>query len=624
MKLFRFFLFLPLCCLSFFVNCKTTDDIFIIENNFLYVEYIKFDESIVIQDKRSSQEWIFFVPQQELIFDKDKFFPEKKVLSFTVKKNDHAYNLLLELSEDSPEIICTTEISEKNKVSEAFNTSFVPVPQNFSELILSVQAGLNIKEKRFNANVKYGGGWPMPFVGQLDGESGVMAIVETPNDFKIKKKGNSLIARWISEKGKFGYSRKIRYIFFDQAGYVKMAKKYREYAEQKGLLKKLKDKNGKRNDNIAKLVGSVNVWYWGKNKREFAKELKKSGINKVLFSNVGHRNDIKYLNTLGYLTSKYDNYKDVWPPIYHNVTKRHEGWPEALVLDENGEWIKGWTIKRGLKEYPGGVVCSKEGLKMARKRIPAELKNRPYTARFIDTLTCSYWKECYNPEHPTTRTEDIEFKMKILDFCSNEMGLVTGSENGVDCAVPYCDYFEGMMSIGKGRLPDSGRNVAAVEYMEPTDDFLKYQVGHECRIPLWELVYHDCVVSTWYWGDSNNRIPEYWWKKDLFNILYGNMPLWAIRNYKHWKQYKDRFIESYNHVCPVFEKVGFAEMLSHRFLTEDRTVQETVFSNNVRIIVNFGEKTYALSKSELLVPDRGYLVIENNKILKTGRYAKEI
>ena len=210
--------------------------------------------------------------------------------------------------------------------------------------------------------------------------------------------------------------------------------------------------------------------------------------------------------------------------------------------------------------------------------------------------------------------------MALLGFCSNELGLVTGSEDGVDAAVPFVDYFEGMMSPGLGRLPESGRNVGAVKYMPPTEEFLKFQVGEEYRIPLWELVFHDAVVSTWYWGDSSNRIPEVWWRRDLLNILYGNMPLWAIRDWDHWKELKDKFVKSYQNVGPVFEKVGFLEMLDHRFVTEDKAVQETRFEGDIRVFVNFNESAeFEVKEFGYIIPAKGFVVFEKGKVWKEGK-----
>ena len=76
-----------------------------------------------------------------------------------------------------------------------------------------------------------------------------------------------------------------------------------------------------------------------------------------------------------------------------------------------------------------------------------------------NATTASPWRECYDPQHPMTRTESRQFKMDLLRFVSEECGLVTGSETGHEAAVPYVHYFEGMLSLGPYRVPDSGRDM---------------------------------------------------------------------------------------------------------------------------------------------------------------------
>ena len=43
----------------------------------------------------------------------------------------------------------------------------------------------------------------------------------------------------------------------------------------------------------------------------------------------------------------------------------------------------------------------------------------------------------------------------------------------------------------------------------------------EIRVPLWGLVYHGCLQSYWYWGDSANHMPELMGLRDAFCTLYG-------------------------------------------------------------------------------------------------------
>jgi hypothetical protein len=188
---------------------------------------------------------------------------------------------------------------------------------------------------------------------------------------------------------------------------------------------------------------------------------------------------------------------------------------------------------------------------------------------------------------------------------------VTGTETGIDASVPYVHYYEGMLSLGPYRLPDCGYTL--IDYKTPTPDFLKYQVGPYYRAPLWELVYHDCTVAQWYWGDSTNKAPEVWDQRDLFNLLYGTPPLFMLSP-DVWATHKDRFVQSYQTVCPTVRRIGYDEMLTHEFLTADHTLQRTVWSSGVTIVANFGDAPQTLADGTV-VPAMGSVVLTRSPTL---------
>ena len=188
-----------------------------------------------------------------------------------------------------------------------------------------------------------------------------------------------------------------------------------------------------------------------------------------------------------------------------------DAWPKDIVLDRAGQWVHGWNVQGKDGEwYPCGVVCDRQALAYAKRRIPAELKDANYTCRFIDTTTASSWRECYSPDHPMTRSESRQFRMDLLAFVSQDCGLVTGTETGHDAAVPFVHYFEGMMSLTPYRASDSGRDIQTHLADGARAGRPSSRRGHYYRLPLWELVYHDCVVAQWYWGDYNNKLPKLW------------------------------------------------------------------------------------------------------------------
>ncbi len=521
----------------------------------------------------------------------------------------------LRLDADKPEF--TVELSAEGEMKSAlsFPHPFVTEPGTY--LVVPMNEGISypVEDETINTMrlIAYGGhGICMPFWGATDGQHGYMAIIETPDDaaIAIKRLDEKLCIapEWDSQKGRFGYTRKLRYVFLDKGGHVAICKRYRTYAQETGLLKTLEQKR-RENPNVDLLIGAVNIWSWEKDALSIVREAQSLGIERILWSNRQSPDAIEAMNQMpGVLTSRYDIYQDLMDPqiVKDKLRGTHpdwtqDAWPQDIMLDRSGDWQKGWRVRgKDGQMYPCGVLCDRQALKYAAQRVPEDLKTHPYRCRFIDTTTASPWRECYHPDHPMTRSDSRHWKMELLRFMSENMKLVTGSETGHDAAVPYVHYWEGMLSLGPYRVPDAGRNMGQI-LDEVPERVAKFQVGHRYRLPLWELVYHDCVVAQWYWGDYNNKLPAIWQKRDLFNILYGTAPMFMF-NRQIWQQNKDHFARSYKNICPITRAVGYAEMMDHRFLTPDRDVQQTVFGNGVTIIVNFGGKSYRLAEGRVIEP----------------------
>ena len=596
------------------------------------------DGTMSVADKRTGQTW------RQAVLAKGKPADVRQVadgidMTWQQPGLNTGVQTKLRLDANKPEL--TVELWAEGEIKSAvsFPHPFVTEPGTY--LVVPMNEGISypVEDETINTMrlIAYGGhGICMPFWGATDGQQGYMAIIETPDDASIAIKridGKLCIApEWDSQKKSFGYTRKLRYVFFDKGGHVALCKRYRAYAQKAGLFKTLEQKRGE-NPNVDLLIGAVNAWSWEKDALSIVREMKSLGIERILWSNRASPEVVEAMNQMsGVLTSRYDIYQDLMDPqvVKDKLRGQHSdwtqaGWPQDIMLDRSGDWQKGWQVKgKDGQMYPCGVLCDKQALKYAAERVPDELKTHPYRCRFIDTTTASPWRECYHPDHPMTRSESRHWKMELLRYMSEKMKLVTGSETGHDAAVPYVHYFEGMLSLGPYRAPDAGRNMGQI-LDEVPERVAKFQVGHKYRLPLWELVYHDCVVAQWYWGDYNNKLPAIWRKRDLFNILYGTAPMFMF-NRQVWEQYKDRFARSYKDICPVIRAVGYAEMTDHRFLTPDRDVQQTVFGtcrdvtqrivasrrDGVTITVNFGDKPYRLPDGKDIEP-MSYLLVNGNR-----------
>lgn len=507
----------------------------------------------------------------------------------------------------------TFAISGTGELSTTLRFPFPFTTQRGDYLVVPMNEGISYPVEDTSIEpfrlIAYGGhGICMAFWGVTDGGQGQAAIIETPDDAAIRLQrieGRLAIApEWDSQKGHFGYARQLRYVFFERGGHVAIAKRYRQYVQAKGRLKTLAEKR-RENPAVDLLVGAVNVWNWDSEPVALAKAMQAAGIERILWSRGGPPEALRALNEMKVLTSRYDIYQDVMDPAnFPSLRGTHQdwttaAWPQDIIRRGNGDWLRGWGVKGRQDEwFYCGVLCDSRALDYARRRIPAELATHPYQCRFIDTTTAAPWNECYSTNHPMTRTESREWKMKLLDCVGREFKLVTGSETGHDAAVPFVHYFEGMLSLGPYRVPDSGRDMARI-WDEVPERVAKFQLGHNYRLPLWELVYHDCVVAQWYWGDYNNKLPSLWDKRDLFNALYGTPPMFMF-NRQLWASQASRFVRSYKDTCPVARATAYSEMTDHRFLAADRSVQQTRFANGVTVTVNFGESPFTLPTGETL------------------------
>lgn len=483
----------------------------------------------------------------------------------------------------------------------------------------------------------------MPWVGvcDLDKGFGYAIIVETPDDAFIRMKSvkraeRELIAPqvgWTASRGQFRYARRYFYHFAARGGYVALAKRYRSYARELGLIVPLKEKM-KSNPAVGRLLGAPDVW--GNASLDFAREAKAAGVKKMIIHGRTSAEDMRAINSLGYLTSEYDNYTDILPlEPGRELDSAHGQLPDDAVLQADGNRMKAW-LTWDKKQYM--KRCPALWLSAARIVVPKALAARPYLGRFIDVTTAEDLYECYDPKHPLTRTAKRQCGVDLLDYVRS-LELVTGGEHGRWWAVPYLDYIEGMMSGGSYSWPAGWLlrpKTKDQQFDNPWGgkfsqwaDYEKWGLGHAYRVPLWELVFHDCIVSTWYWGDSTDFLlaaaPEVTPKKDAFNILYGTIPiLWANKE-GSWTSARDLFLRTYRNTCKLHEVIATAEMLYHQFVTADRSVQRTRFDDGTEVVVNFGDAPHAakLAGRSYLLPKNGFAVkgprLEQSLTLVSGR-----
>ncbi len=471
--------------------------------------------------------------------------------------------------------------------------------------------------------------------GEILGAGGYLAVVETPCNsvgFYLQRANGRMgfSCLWEHDLGTWGHARSIRFEFMPECSPMAVALRYREEMRRKGYYQTFAEKAKARPqlaEKLRKLAGAPSVWYWAidGDKAGVCRYLReRCGFTDFLFQ-FAKRKDLGVWVTPeevqacaeaapGVLLTEYDIYKDTMEKKYLPMIEYvRPYWSleaadnDDIVYDSKGKAIRGWKV--ALKgDYDGfgdglgcATVCEQTICAYVRKRLTAELARYPgYTGRYLDATGCFEPFECYNPKHPMSRRECVEYRRQMMAIPGNEYGLLSSTEDGQDFLASVCDYFTCGFSAANDYRVDGGRWMWKIYDGEPPDE-IRRGTDERTRMPIFEMVYHGCQVAYWDWCDYNFKFPKIWWKRDLFNALCGTPPLYFF-NEETWMRFRDQLKASYAVATPVAKATYSTPMKAYRLLTPDRSVQRVEFENGVASTVNFGERPFTMKDGYVLPP----------------------
>ena len=460
--------------------------------------------------------------------------------------------------------------------------------------------------------------WSMSWWGFQKGPSAMMVIVETPDDaaytFSHPPGGPTSIGpMWRPQLSRFAYMRRMRMAFLPKGNYVTMAKRYRRYVIESGQFVSLKEKIA-RSPVVKNLIGNVamggsilrNVNPAGPNYNKqnpksnyrlttYAenikrmRELKAQGWNNLNFTLSGWPNQgydrqhpdalppnkeaggwegmkafFDACKELGYTCWLHDQYRDYYPdaPSYNQdfaVREEDSVRPPTHFPGTRfhpNDWKEGYIPF--MNYWDGGPMSyMNNGIMLGHfqknYRMMFEHGIRPQGS-YNDVFGYIPPDQDFNPEHPTTRTESMQFRASVLNWVRANLGIV-GTEDGADWCIPYVDYATSRFN----RNPGSGNDESA---------------RGAIQVPLYELVYHDAIVTM---GDGELRS---WLHANAAGRGWGGLPADT---------------EGLRRNAALHQRVGLLEMTNHEFLNPARTRERTTFADGTTITVDFEKKTVEIS-----------------------------
>jgi len=451
----------------------------------------------------------------------------------------------------------------------------------------------------------------MPWWGQVRNGHGIQTILETSADaggrYRHPAGGPTVIGPvWYASLGRLGYLRTIRYVFDDESSYVRMAKRFRRFVQERGDFVSLKEKLT-RTPSLDEVIGKPVVhmgamYHFVREAQLYNKErvennhtlqtfdqlagglrqLKAAGIEHAYvhldgwgfygYDN-GHPDPLpvgqeqggweglkRFADTcqeLGYLFATHDQYRD----FYLNAAS----YDKRLVLtkmdgthDEYSVWCGGpqtFLNPRFAPEYVrrNHDAFAAHGIKVR--------------GAYLDVFSVVPLEESAQAAHPITRAECAEYRRDCFDVL-RARGYVVSSEEPSDYLVKSLDLVHhGPYSTS----PNIGGGIAT-----------------GIPVPLFNLVYHDSLLEPWDMGDDGGWGIPNGDAGRLHCVLNAGLPyVGPGAGAEH--------IERVKEAAALARRCGMLEMVNHEFLDASWRQQRTTYSDGTAVTVNFQTKEYTIS-----------------------------
>ncbi len=439
----------------------------------------------------------------------------------------------------------------------------------------------------------------MPMFGQVRDGSGYLAVIDTPYDALYALIGENIEFRFRPSLGCMAYPRRILYRFMEACDYNDFAHSYRDYLTERGELHTLREKAA-RNPAVERLFGcpivhefiAVHIspdsdYYEPGNpahndyhisfdtRAEQLRALKARGLDRAYlhfdgWGNHGYDNlhpdpfppheaaggieGMRRLGMtardLGYIFGIHDQYRD-----YYYDAPSFDLDNAIMALDGSHPYCSVW--------YGGAhsFLCATLATEYVRRNYDEfERLGIPIEAAYLDVFSVVALDECHNPDHPMTRKQCAEARNECLQNLTAR-GIIPSSEETLGCMMEsqvlchhapfYTTSFEQGTAVG---VP----------------------------LPLYNLVYHDCVVIPWDavmlerggWGIPENDMAH---THAILNA--GPVYCSIMATEEQIMRVKD--------ICAIAERLTHARMLRHEFTDDTYRRQRTVWSDGTVIEVDF-------------------------------------
>ena len=315
-----------------------------------------------------------------------------------------------------------------------------------------------------------------------------------------------------------------------------------------------------------------------------------------------HPKAVAKAKALGYLIGPYDSYhsihhpneKDTWETAQFDLTLYETG----AIVNADGTKSKGFK-KKGYHLSP--LVAQP----YVEKRVNGivEQMSTDFNTWFIDCDAYGELYDDYSTSHPATQLDDMNARLARIAWIRDTHNMVVGSEGGAAYSASVLHFAHGMTLpvIGwgdpdmksktspyyvGGYWPPEGPAVH-IKQVPLKPNYLYHYYDPRFRLPLYQIVFHDSVITTHHWGAGSLKFENAIETLALLEVFYNVPPLYHL-NIAEFEKHKAWIKQHYAFFSPLHRQIGGQPMTDFEWLSHDKQVQRIEFGNIVEMYANFG------------------------------------
>lgn len=315
---------------------------------------------------------------------------------------------------------------------------------------------------------------------------------------------------------------------------------------------------------------------------------------------------VSYAKEHGYLIASYDSYDTAIP------AGKNTEWLTAQIPSELREKCAIVTgTGRKLPGFGGDGYYLNPGCMQdfSEKRMTELVQLTGINSLFLDVDGTGMVSDDYNPASPASADAMAAARNNRLRSVAENIRIPLGSEDGNAVTAQYLMFAHGTETRGFGWSDaDIHRNKQSPYYLgawwpenEPAifftpgklkDIYLTTEFDPRWRLPLYQAVFHDAVITTHHWTLDNLKFPAVTTTRELLSQLYNTPPLYNLSRNTVQKRLP-AMIKSDSIFRPLHQQLWNKALTGFRWLDSDGLLQQTQFSDGSVITVNFADHAIA-------------------------------